>query len=148
MKKSFILFFALVFFESLISGCALFPKPEPPPPLPPIEEPKPPLKVKPDQFSAFPWSELGKPNKDGNEPNTKMHTWRDGETFASIAEDEMGNSAWGNDLSKYNDLSDSGKVTSGDKIVVPNAIIGLQSQMVIKRKGERTFGSANQYHRY
>jgi hypothetical protein len=142
MKKSFILFFSLIFFESLISGCApLFPKPEPPPPLPVIEEPKPQIKVKSDYFKAFPWSELGKPSKDGNEPNTKMYTWRDDDTFAKVAEAEMGNPAWGNDLAKYNDIADPSKVIAGDKIVIPNPIVGLEYRMVIKRLKEKAFGA-------
>jgi hypothetical protein len=142
MKKSFISFISLILFGSLISGCAqLFPKPEPPPPLPPIIEPQPPLKVKPEQFKEFPWSELGKPNKDGNDTNTKMYTWREGDTFSKVAEAEMGNPALGDKLAKYNDVLDADKMVPGDKIVIPNPIIGLESRMVIKKHREKTYGA-------
>ncbi len=139
MKQSFILFFIVIYFGT-ITGCAYFQKKDEPPPLPPIEETKPPLKLKPDHFKEFPWADLAKPTKDGNDPNTKLYTWRDGDTFESVAESEMGNPALGTKLALYNDLG-PGKPIAGDKIVIPNAIIGLTSQIVIKHKKEREFGS-------
>lgn len=140
MKRSFI-FFCMYLLIGLVTSCGYLPKKDEPPPLPPIEEPKPPLKMKTDYFRAFPWDELPKPNKDGNDPNTKLHTWREGDTFESVAETEMGDVALGPKLAAYNDLIDPSKMVAGDKVVIPNPIIGLSSQMVVKRKGEKEFGS-------
>lgn len=128
-----------------MTGCAFLPKKDEPPPLPPIEETKPPLKMKGEHFKEFPWSELAKPKKDGNDPDTRTYTVREGDTFQSIAENEMGDPAMGAKLAAYNDMADISRPPVGDKIVIPNPIIGISTQMEVKRKGEKQFGSPESF---
>jgi hypothetical protein len=143
MKRSFAIILSVLMI-GLHAGCAYLVKPDLPPPLPPIEEVKPPFKLRMEHFKEFPWGELPKPAKDGNEPNSKLHTWREGDTFESVAETEMGTPAWGPKLGAYND-ADAGKLSPGDKIVIPNPIIGISSTIVIKRKGEKEFGASQSF---
>ncbi len=128
---------------SLFSGCALVPaKPDVPPPLPPIEEPKPqtpPLTLKGDHFKAFPWGELPKLSKDGNDPDTTVYNCRSGDTIDKVAEEQMGDSGLAGGLARFNDIADKG-LKDGDKLVIPNPIIGVSSQMVIKAKNDKEFG--------
>ncbi len=81
---------------ALAASCAylpyLTPKDEPPP-LPPIEETKPPLTLRGDYFREFPWSELAKPRKDGNDPDTTTYVVKEGDTLDGIAEKELGNAS-------------------------------------------------------
>ncbi|MCA1961705.1 MAG: LysM peptidoglycan-binding domain-containing protein [Desulfomonile sp.] len=123
----------------LFGGCAFFPKKDEPPPLPPIEETKPPLSLKGDYFKAFPWDDLPKPMKDGNDPDTYLYTVKEGDTLESIAEKEMGDPALAAGLASYNQLSSPAKVEQGQKIVIPYPIIGLTGQLIIKAKGEKEF---------
>jgi hypothetical protein len=124
-----------------MSGCAYLQKKDEPPPLPPIEETKPPLKMSADYFREYPWTELGKASKDSNEPDTRPYTFKDGDSFGSIADKEMGDPAMGPKLAAYNNVSEASTPAPGEKIIIPNPIIGINSQMVVKRKGEREFGS-------
>lgn len=124
----------------LICGCAMFSKPEPPPPLPPIEEPKPPpLKMKSDYFKAFPWGELAKPSKDGNDKDSKLYTIKEKDTFESIALKQMGDKRLGRFLATYNQMSQD-DAKPGEKIVIPNPIIGMSCQLQVKVKGKKRFG--------
>lgn len=133
--------FTLILAVALTTGCAYFQKPEPPPPLPPIEEPKPPLKMKSEYFSSFPWEELSKPQKTGNEPDTWTYTLKEGDTLDSVAEKQMGDSSLADRLASYNDLSSPSSVKAGDTIVIPDPIIGVSSQIMVKHKGEKEFGT-------
>lgn len=133
-------FLCVFFIMGLFAGCAVFPKKDEPPPLPPIEETKPPIKLKADYFKEFPWPDLPKPSKDGNDPDTRTYTVKEGDTFDSIAEKEMGDPAMGQKLAAFNDLSDT-RPPVGEKIVIPNPIIGLDTSLVVKRKGDKEFGS-------
>jgi len=129
----------------LFGGCAFFPKPDVPPPLPPIEETKPPLTLKGDYFKTFPWDELPKPMKDGNDPDTYMYTVKEGDTLDSIAEKQMGDPALAAGLATYNQLASADKVEAGQKIVIPYPIIGLSSQLIVKAKGERDFSAPKSF---
>lgn len=131
--------FVFVFVLGLFGGCAYFQKKDEPPPLPPIEETKPPLTLKGDYFKAFPWAELPKPLKDGNDPDTTMYTVKEGDTLDSIAERNMGDPALGPGLASYNQLPSPNKVDPNQKIAIPNAIIGLSSQLVVRSTGEKSF---------
>ncbi|HMK36462.1 MAG TPA: hypothetical protein VK463_15420 [Desulfomonilaceae bacterium] len=139
MKRPLVSFFVILV-VGLVSGCAYFQKKDEPPPLPVIEETKPPLKLKGEYFKEFPWSDLAKPRKDGNDPDTRTYTAREGDTFQSIAENEMGDPALGAKLASFNDASDMTKPAAGEKIVIPNPIVGMSSQIEVKHKGEKQYG--------
>lgn len=116
-----------------------------PPPLPPIEETKPPLTMKSDYFKYFPWSALAKPRKDGSDPDTTTYTIEQGDTLDRVAEKMMGNPALASALASYNDISPSSKVPVGDKIVIPNPIIGMSSQIMLKSNGDNEFGAPQSF---
>jgi hypothetical protein len=139
MKRPFIAFL-IILILGLISGCAYLQKKDEPPPLPPIEETKPPLTMKSKYFEAFPWDDLAKPRKDGNDPDTFTYTAKGEDTIDSIAENWMGNAGLAKGLATYNDLPPGQRITAGDKIVIPHPIIGISSQVKVKAKGEREFG--------
>lgn len=137
MKRPLISLFIVLW---LVTGCAYFQKKDEPPPLPDIVETKPPLTLKGEYFKAFPWTALDKPRKDGNDPDTTTYTVnKDGETLASIAEKTMGDPGLAPELATYNGISSS-KVSVGDTIVIPNPIIGMSNQIMVKAKGEKEFG--------
>lgn len=144
MKRPLISLFIIL---GLISGCAYFQKKDEPPPLPEIVETKPPLSktMKGAYFNAYPWTALDKPRKDGNDPETTTYTSKEGDTLASVAEKEMGDSGLADKLAEYNDIAPSSKVPAGDKIVIPNPIIGMSSQIMVKSKGEKEFGAAQSF---
>ncbi len=145
MKRPLVLW-CMVLVVGLITGCAYLPKKDEPPPLPPIEETKPRLeKMRGEYFRDFPWPDLPKPRKDGNDPDTRTYTVKDDDTFQSIAENWMGDPAMGAKLAAYNELPDTSKPPVGEKIVIPNPIIGISSQMEIKRKGNKEFGPAESF---
>ena len=131
MKRSLILIM-IILIPGLIAGCGYFQKKDEPPPLPPIEETKPPLTMKSDYFKAYPWNDLAKPRKDGNDPDTTVYTVKEGDTLDKIAENLMGNSSMARDLASYNDLPATDRLAAGDKVIIPNPIIGMSSQMLIK----------------
>ncbi len=144
MKRSLILFL-IILIPGLIVGCGYFQKKDEPPPLPPIEETKPPLTMKSDYFKAFPWKDLSKPHKDGNDPDTSLYTVKEGDTLDKIADNLMGNTSMVGDLASYNDISAADRLAAGDKIVVPNPIIGMSSQMLIKGKKDADFVPAKTF---
>ncbi len=145
MKRSLILF--LIFLvPGLISGCGYFQKKDEPPPLPPIEEKKPPLTMKSEYFKAFPWKDISpKASKDGNEPDTTVYNVKEGDTLDKIAETQMGNPRMDQDLATYNDLSARDRLAAGDKLVIPNPIIGISSQLLVKPKKETDFTPAKAF---
>jgi hypothetical protein len=124
-----------------MAGCAYFQTKDEPPPLPPIEETKPPLTLKGDHFNAYPWADLPKPAKDGNDPDTFIYVAKDGDTMESIAEKNMGDPSLAPGLASYNGVSSAGTVKSGEKIVIPYPIIGVGSRIMVKAKGEKDFGA-------
>jgi hypothetical protein len=124
----------------LLAGCSYFQKKDEPPPLPPIEETKPPLKLKSDYFKTFPWTALSKPRKDGNDPDTIVYTFKEGDTLESVAEKEMGAAGLASGLADYNELSSPTSAPVGDKIVIPRPIIGVSSHIKIKQKKDKNFG--------
>lgn len=126
----------------LACGCSYFNKPEPPPPLPPIEEPsKPPLEqLKGEYFDSFPWKELPKPLKDGTDPQVWTYTFKEGDTLETVAEKQMGDPALAAGLAEFNDISATLEVPVGDKILVPYPIVGISSKIIARKKGERSFG--------
>ncbi len=140
-------FFILPFLVLVVtvSSCAYFQKKDEPPPLPPIEETKPPLSMKSEYFKAYPWGELPKPRKDGNDPDTITYTVKEGDTLDSIAENLMGDPALAADLASFNDLSSTAGLKSGEKIVVPNPIIGVSSEIMIKSATEKDFGPPQRF---
>jgi LysM repeat protein len=140
MKRTGIIF-SIVLVLGLMAGCSYFQKKDEPPPLPPIEETKPPLTLKGDYFKSFPWDELPKPLKNGNDPDTMVYTAKEGETLEEIAEKTMGNRALASGLASFNDLSSPLSVPAGEKLVIPYPIIGVSSQMLVKEKGEKEFSS-------
>jgi len=140
MKRPLIVFL-IVLILGLITGCAYLQKKDEPPPLPPIEETKPPLTMKSKYFEAFPWDDLAKPRKDGNDPDTFTYTVKEGDTIESVAENMMGNAGLAKGLATYNDLPPGQKPSPGDKIVIPNPIVGISSQVLVKAKGDKVFGS-------
>ncbi len=144
MKRSF-LFLMGVISVAIISGCAYFQKKDEPPPLPPIEEVKPPLTMKGDYFNSFPWSSLQSPKKDGNDPETITVTIKEGDTIESIAESMMGSAGMASGLSAYNKLSSSAVLSPGDKVVIPNPIIGVSSKIQVKSKGAKDFGDPENF---
>ncbi len=131
----------LILAVALTAGCAYFQKKDEPPPLPPIEEPKPPLKMKGEYFTAFPWDELAKPQKTGSDPDTWTYTLKEGDTLESVAEKQMGDPTMADRLASFNELPAPGSVVPGDKVVVPYPIIGVSSKIMIKHKGEKEFGA-------
>jgi hypothetical protein len=137
--KPCLIVLTVVFTLGLITGCAYFQKKDEPPPLPPIEETKPPLKLKAQYFNSFPWDELPAPQKDGNDPDTWTYTFKEGDSMESVAEKQMGSSAMADRLASYNELASPSSVSPGDKIVIPYPIIGMSSQIMIKSKGVREF---------
>lgn len=141
-RFSFLPFLAVVL---VVSSCAYFQKKDEPPPLPPIEETKPPLTMKGDYFKGYPWGELPKPKKDGNDPDTITYTVKEGDTLDSIAENLMGDSALATDLASFNDLSSPSSLKAGEKIVVPNPIIGVSSEIMVKSKGDKDFGPPQRF---
>ncbi|MBI4961731.1 MAG: hypothetical protein HY913_00495 [Desulfomonile tiedjei] len=132
--------FIIILILGLITGCAYLQKPDVPPPLPPIEETKPPLTMKSKYFEAFPWGDLATPRKDGNDPDTRVYPAKEGDTFESVAENMMGNPGLAQGLAKYNELPAGQKMSAGEKIVIPNPIIGVSSQVLVKAKREKAFG--------
>jgi hypothetical protein len=139
MKRPRIRLLALLLI-GVVAGCAYFQKKDEPPPLPPIEETKPPLTLKGDHFKTFPWEDLPKPAKDGNDPDTFVYSAKDGDTIESVAEKNMGNPALAGGLAAYNELGSPTKISSGQKIIIPYPVIGFSSQIMIKSKGEKEFG--------
>jgi len=139
--KRFVNVFLVVLIMGLFGGCAYLQKKDEPPPLPPIEETKPPLTMKSKYFESFPWEDLAKPRKDGNDPDAMAYTVKEGDSWDGIAESMMGSPGLAKGLASYNDMSPGQRVTSGEKIVIPNPIIGLSSQIRVKEKKEKTFGS-------
>jgi hypothetical protein len=123
----------------LIAGCTYFQPKDEPPPLPPIEETKPPLKMQGSLFKSFPWDELPKPLKDGSDPDTFMYTVKKGETLEDVAEKTMGDPALATGLASYNGLSSPKNVPEGEKLVIPFPIIGVSSQILVKGKGSKEF---------
>lgn len=124
----------------LTIGCTtFFAKKDVPPPLPPVIETKPPLKVTTKCFDEFPWKELSPAKKDGNDPDTTTVTLKEGQTLESVAEEMMGNPAMAEELASFNSLPGASSAKAGDQIVVPNAIIGVKSQIMIKPKGSKQF---------
>jgi len=144
MKRPLVIFL-IILIPGLIAGCAYLQKEDVPPPLPPIEETKPPLTMKSDYFKSYPWSALSKPRKDGNDPDTTMYTVKEGDTLGKIAENSMGSSALAPDLAKYNDVPATERLAAGDKIVIPNPIIGLSGQMLVKNKKDKDFVQAKAF---
>jgi len=140
--KRFLIQFLIILIPGLIVGCGYFQKKDEPPPLPPIEETKPPLTMKSEYFKSFPWTALSKPRKDGNEPDTSAYTIREGDTLDKVAESTMGDQSLAVGLAEYNDLSSPSKISQGEKIVIPNPIIGMSSQMLVKAKREKDFTPA------
>ncbi len=140
MKRSLI----LLLFVSIVvtlTGCAYLQTKDEPPPLPPIEETKPPLTMKSEYFKSFPWDALAKPRKDGNDPDTILYTMKDGDTLESVAGNMMGDPGLAKSLAAYNELSPPTSAKPGDKLVIPYPIIGMSSEIMIKGKGEKHFGS-------
>ena len=138
MKRTSVIFH-IVLVLGLMAGCAYFQKKDEPPPLPPIEETKPPLSLKGDYFKSFPWDELPKPLKDGNDPDTMVYTVKEGETVEEVAEKTMGDRGLASGLASFNDLSSPLNVPAGEKLVIPYPIIGVSSQLLVKEKGEKEF---------
>jgi len=139
MKRPLIAFL-IVLILGIVTGCSYIQKKDEPPPLPPIEETKPPLTMKSKYFEAFPWDDLAKPRKDGNDPDTFTYTVKDDDTLDRIAENQMGNPGLAKGLAQYNELPSAQKVSVGEKLVIPDPIIGINSQIVAKSKGEPVFG--------
>jgi hypothetical protein len=131
----------IILILGLVTGCSYIQKKDEPPPLPPIEETKPPLTMKSKFFDAFPWDDLAKPRKDGNDPDTFTYTVKEDDTLDKIAESQMGDPGLGKGLASYNELPSAQKVSVGEKIVIPDPIIGVSSQVVVKPKGDKVFGS-------
>jgi hypothetical protein len=139
MKRPLVAFL-IVLILGLVMGCAIIQKKDEPPPLPPIEETKPPLSMKTKYFEAFPWDDLPKARKDGNDPDTFTYTVKDDDSLDKIAESMMGNAGLAKGLASYNELPSAQKVAAGEKLVIPNPIIGVSSQIKVKSKGEKVFG--------
>jgi len=133
--------FPLIAIVAVLAGCAYFQKKDEPPPLPPIEETKPPLTMKSDYFKSYPWGQLPKPRKDGNDPDTTTYTMKEGDTVESVAENLMGDPALAAGLASFNDLSSPSTGKPGEKIIVPYPIIGVRSEIMIKSKGDPDFGA-------
>jgi hypothetical protein len=139
MNRLFIAAIAIITVGTM-TGCAIFQKKDEPPPLPPIEETKPPLSLRGEHFKSYPWDQLPKPLKDGNDPDTFVYTAKEGDTLDSVAEKSMGDTTLAPGLASYNQLSPSMEVKVGEKIIVPYPIIGVSNQLAVKRKGDKKFG--------
>jgi len=74
-----------------------------------------------------------------------MYTVKEGDTLGKIAENSMGSSALAPDLAKYNDVPATERLAAGDKIVIPNPIIGLSGQMLVKNKKDKDFVQAKAF---
>jgi len=144
MKRPSTLVFVIII-VGLITGCAYFQKKDEPPPLPPIEETKPPLGIKGGYFKAFPWTELQKPLKDGNDPDSFLYTTKEGDTLESVAEKTMGDPSLATGLASYNGLTSPTSVQPNEKIVIPHPIIGVSSQLLVKEKGEKDFSQTKPF---
>ncbi len=132
--------FPIILILGLIAGCSYFQTKDVPPPLPPIEDVKPPLKLKSSHFNAFPWDELPEPQKDGNDVDTTTYVLKEGDTLRIVAEKRMGDPEMAEKLAAYNELSSPESAKAGDKIVIPNPILGVSSQIMVKPKGDKEFG--------
>lgn len=132
--------FTLILAVGLTTGCSYLQKKDEPPPLPPIEEPKPPLKMKSEYFNSYPWDELSKPLKPGD-PDTWTYTLKEGDTLESVVEKQMGDPAMSDRLAAQNELPSPSSAVSGDKIVIPYPIIAVSSKIMVKHKGEKEFGA-------
>jgi len=144
MKRP-LFFFPIILMLGLITGCAYFQKKDEPPPLPPIEETKPPLSLKSVHFKVFPWVALPKPRKDGNDPDTITYTMKEGDTMEIVAESMMGDPGLSVGLASFNELSSPSAARAGDKIVIPNPMIGMSSQIMVKSKGDKDFGEPKSF---
>ncbi len=138
MKRPFIAL-SIVLVLCFLAGCGYFQKKDEPPPLPPIEETKPPLTMKGDYFKSYPWEGLTKPRKDGNDPDTTLYEIKKDDTLEKVAETQMGNPNLARGLADYNELT-SPRVEPGDKVVIPNPIIGMRTEIMVKSKGQKDFG--------
>lgn len=140
MKRSLIvlLFVSVV---ATVSSCAYLQPKDEPPPLPVIEETKPPLTMKAEYFKRFPWEALATPLKDGNNPDTTLYAMKADDTLESVAASLMGDPGLASGLERYNDLSSPASATAGTKLVIPYPIIGMSSTIMIKAKGERDFSA-------
>jgi hypothetical protein len=132
--------FTLILAVGLTTGCSYLQKKDEPPPLPPIEEPKPPLKMKSEYFNSYPWDELSKPLKSGD-PDTWTYTLKEGDTLETVAQKQMGDAAMADKLAAQNELPSPSSAVPGDKVVIPYPIIGVSSQIMVKHKGEKQFGA-------
>lgn len=122
----------------LATSCSRIPiTPDDPeqPPLPPIVEKKPPLKMKSQYFNTFPWDELDKPEKDGNDKDTYIYVMKDGETLENVAKEQMGDPGLAPGLATYNGVSPTLEATGDEKLVIPYPIIGVKCEILIKPKG-------------
>lgn len=145
LMKHVLSLFVIAMASVLMTGCAYFQKKDEPPPLPPIEETKPPLSMKSEHFKSFPWAALPKPRKDGNEQDAITYTMKDGDTLEIVAENMMGDPGLSVGLATYNELSSPSGAKAGDKVVIPNPIIGVSSQIRVKSKGEKDFGEPRNF---
>jgi hypothetical protein len=135
-----LMFCALILVLTYAGGCSYFQKKDIPPPLPPIVEKKPPLKVTAEHFKSFPWDELPEPSKEGSTPNTSTYVMTESDTPEKVAEQRMGDPALAEGLARYNGLSPTADIPAGETITIPDPIIGVSSQIVVKHKGEKAFG--------
>ncbi len=134
--------FPIILILGLIAGCSYFQlKPDPPPPLPPIVDVKPPLKLKSTHFKGFPWDDLPEPQKDGNDVDTTTYILKEGDTLKIVAEKRMGDPEMAEKLAAYNELPSLDAVKPGDKIVIPNPILGVSGEIMVKPKGDKEFGT-------
>ncbi len=131
----------IILFVALMASCAYFRKPDKPPPLPTIVETKPPLTLKGEYFRSFPWDELPKPRKDGNDPDTFTYTVKEGDKLETVAQKMMGDSNLAVGLASYNELSSPMSVPVGEKLVIPFPILGMSCHVLIKAKGDKLFGA-------
>ncbi len=122
----------------LATNCSRIPiTPDEPeqPPLPPIVEKKPPLKMQSQYFNTFPWDELDKPEKAGNVQDAYTYVMKDGETLETVAKEQMGDAGLAPGLATYNGVSPTLKATDDEKLVIPYPIIGMKCEILIKPKG-------------
>ena len=96
--------------------------------------------MKSGHFKGFPWDELPEPQKDGNDVDTTTYILKDGDTLEIVAEKRMGDPGMADRLASYNELPSPSAAKPGDKIVIPNPILGVSSQIMVKEKGEKEFG--------